>query len=540
MDEMSLIVQLLVILAAGLASGVVCKQINVSLLVGYLVVGSLIGSGGLQWVDLGSHELKLLAEAGALLLLFSVGIEFSFEELLKLSRYFLVGGSVQMLLVAIPLTITAKVAGLPWPGAVLAGFAGALSSTVLVFRALAEYGQSSSGHGRRAIGILLFQDVALVPLLLLVPLLTGEGERPTVATYLILATKSVLFVLGVWILQIGVRRGAVPLLAQLRSVELIVLGTLALLGGVCWVAVSLGLPPAVGALAAGISLSGNRLSSQVDSILLPFRETFAAVFFVTLGMLLHPVAFLSEPVLLTCGLLGMLMLKTLAATVALWCVGLPWAAAFGMGLGLSQLGEFSFLLVAEGVANNLISAEQYNRMLFIALGTLILTPPLLRFGLRLAEEIEEEQEQSPAEGVHSPYARAVIIGIGPIGKNVATRLRNQSVQIHLVDLSPINLQPFAQQGVPTLAGDARDVSVLRRAGVETANLIVVCVPVDDVAVQVVRQLQGLQPSGAIIVRCRLQAYIVELERAGATAVVSEEAEAWGPLITLCERELKVV
>jgi CPA2 family monovalent cation:H+ antiporter-2 len=178
-----------------------------------------------------------------------------------------------------------------------------------------------------------------------------------------------------------IRRWIVPTLARLRSVELIVLFALSLLGGVCWGAFWLGLPPAIGALSAGMMLSGNRLSKQIDTIVLPFRETFAAVFFVTLGTLLDPLVFLREPLLLTTGLMSMLVLKTTAAAIALKLNGLRWAAAFGMGLGLAQLGEFSFLVLAEGVGQGVISSTNYNRMLFVALGTLVVTPQLLKAGL---------------------------------------------------------------------------------------------------------------------------------------------------------------
>ena len=183
MDPQVFIVDLLIVLAAGLVSGIVCKRIGVSLLAGYLIVGAVIGNSVLGLVSQENHELEYLARAGALFLLFSVGIEFSLEELVRLSRYFLVGGAVQMLAVALPLSAICLAFGMPWNGAILAGFAGALSSTVLVFKGLAEWGQTASPHGRRAIGILLFQDVALVPLMLLIPLLTEAGTPPSIASY---------------------------------------------------------------------------------------------------------------------------------------------------------------------------------------------------------------------------------------------------------------------------------------------------------------------------------------------------------------------
>lgn len=536
MDSEVFVTDLLVVLAAGLLSGFVCKTIGVSLLVGYLVFGAVIGNGVLGWVTQENHELEYLARAGALLLLFSVGIEFSLEELVRLGRYFLIGGAAQMVLVAVPLTATCLAFGMDWNAAILSGSAGALSSTVLVFKALAEWGQTAAPHGRRAIGILLFQDVALVPMMLLIPLLTQTGEAPTVSVFAWLAAKSLIFVATVLVARYVIAHWIVAALARQRSVELVVLFALTVLGGMCWAAYWLGLPPAIGALAAGMMLSGNRLSKQVDTIVLPFREAFAAVFFVTLGTLLNPREFFQEPLLLTVGVAGMLLLKAAAAGVALKLIGLRWIAALGMGLGLAQLGEFSFLLLAEGVARGVITSEDYNRMLFVALGTLILTPQLLKIGLRWTGGAADDQDAAAA-GKHTEAAiqHALVIGIGPIGRQIASRLEIMGVNACLIDISPINLHPFAQQGFDAVAGDARELDVLQRAHADRCRLVIVSVPDDEVALQIVRGLRELTKSSAILVRCRFQSNMDRIKKAGANDVVSEEAEASGALLRRCER-----
>lgn len=531
-----LVIDLLIVLAAGFLSGAFCKRVGVSLLVGYLVVGAVIGKGGLGFVSQEHQELEYLARAGALLLLFSVGIEFSLDELLRLFRYFLAGGAAQMLLVTVPLSVVCLLFGMTWKPALLAGAAGALSSTILVFKALAERGQTATPHGRRAIGILLFQDVALVPLMLLVPLLTESGDPPTLKTFGILLGKSLIFVAVVVLLRRVIARWIVPLLAKLRSVELVVLFTLTVLGGAGWGSFAIGLPPALGALAAGLMLSGNRLSKQIDTLILPYRESFAAVFFVTLGTLLDPQAFFDEPLLLAMGLVGMLVLKSLAAALALKLVGLSWKAAAGMGIGLAQLGEFSFLVVAEGVAQDIITLDNYNRMLFIALGTLILTPLLIKFGLRWTGADLPDSREHPA---HSPRVaesvqRAIVIGIGPIGRQIASRLELLGVDVCLVDFSPINLHPFAQQGFHAVAGDARDPEVLRRAAVGNSRLAVVCVPDDESATQITRTVRELNGTMFIVVRCRFLANVNAAKRAGADSVISEEQEASGALLRLCD------
>lgn len=533
----ALLGDLMIVLGAGLISGLLCRRFGISQLIGYLVVGALIGNGGLGLVAHQTHELEVLAEMGALFLLFAVGIEFSLDELLRLKRYFLVGGSLQMLLVAVPLTFVCRFFGMSWNVAVLAGTAGALSSTVLVFKTLSEHGEAASPHGRRAVAILLFQDVALVPLLLLVPLLTGRGEGPTPTIYILLTLKSLLFVVSVLTIREVLARWFIPMLIRLRSVELVVLFAVALLGMIGLAAVKLGLPSAIGALAAGLALSGQRLSKQVDVILLPFRETFSAVFFVSLGMLLHPLDFFEEPVLLTGGLLGMLLLKTGAAALALRTVGLAWPVAWGMGMGLAQLGEFSFLVISQAAQQGLLSRVDYNRMLFVALGTLLATPQMLRWGLRSAAQ--PAGSGADADLPSGPYretaGRALVVGAGPIGRRVASLLETSGTEVCVLDLSPVNLYPFGQAGFTTIAGDGRDPEVLYRAGIDHCRLAVVSVPDDEVALQVIRSMKTAFSALTVLVRCRFESNVGTLLRAGAAAVVSEEVEASGRLMALCEK-----
>ncbi len=530
----ALIYDLFVILTVGLISGVVSKRLGFSMLVGYLLAGAVVGQGGFGLVAEDAEELEHLAHAGALLLLFAIGIEFSLEELVRLSRYFFVGGSVQMMLVATPVALACVLFGVSWRSALLIAAATALSSTVLVFRALAEWGETTSPQGRRAIGILLFQDVALVPLMLLVPLLAGKEQGPQVWAHLRLALNAILFVVAVLVLRKVFARWVVPMLSNLRSVELVILFGLTVLVGFCLGATVAELPPALGAFAAGLALSGNRLTGQIDALILPYRESFGAVFFVSLGTLLDPSVLMEQPLLLILALLGVLVIKAGGAIIALRAAGLPWQAAAGMGLGLAQLGELSFVLLSAGLHEDVITELDYNRMLFVAMGTLILTPQLLKLGLRptrrsLLADVEVEEQR-----MHLPLVpqEAIVIGLGPIGRQVASQLEIMGIDVCLIDLSPVNLHAYAQQGFRTVSGDASDPAVLGRADVAYSRLAIVCVPEDQVAFQIVKTLQRLNPTCNIVVRCRYGANTSTLKKAGAFAVVSEEAEASVALLRL--------
>jgi CPA2 family monovalent cation:H+ antiporter-2 len=527
--------ELMIILSAGLLAGLVCRRLHISVLLGYLLVGAVGGQAILGWVRGDGHELEYIAETGVFMLLFSIGLEFSLDELSRLGRNLVIGGSVQMLAVALPVAGALLAFGVEWRPAVLLALAAAFSSTVLVFKALSEWGHASLPHGRRAIGVLLFQDAALVPLLLLVPLLTGTGQAPGVWDYVGLALISVLFVTAVLVLRHVLARWIIPQLASYRSPELVVLFTLVALGGVTLVAYSVGLPPAIGAFAAGLVFSGNRWSKQIDALILPFRETFAAVFFVSLGLLCDLGLFVREPAFMVGGLVALIALKAAAAAAALWMTGLPRRAAVGMGIGLAHVGEFAFVAANLGSEAGVIGQADYERFVTLAIGSLIATPLLLKTGLRWAR-LTTSNEAPHAETDHEYHAgeQAVVIGVGPIGRRVATRLETAGKDVCLVDLSPINLHPFAQQGFRTVAGDATDDEILKLAGAESAAVVVVCVPDDYAAIRIVGEVHERNPQCLLLVRCRYHINEAKLAQLGANRVVSEEGQASEALLRMLD------
>ncbi|QDT98619.1 cation:proton antiporter [Gimesia aquarii] len=522
----SLIYDLLTILAAGLIASLVCRWLRASVLIGYLIAGALLGQGVLGWVLDKNHQLEHFAEAGVFLLLFSIGLEFHLDDLKRLGFKLIIGGAVQMTLVAIPVAAVLLWLSISWQSAVLIAAAVTFSSTVLVFKALSERGHSEQSHGRRAIGILLFQDAALIPLLLLVPLLTGTGQAARLTDYIMLALTSILFVVAVAVLRYLLSKWVIPMFARYRSPELVILFTVVSLGAVTLAAYSVGLPPAVGAFAAGLIFNGNRWTKQIDALVLPFRETFAAIFFVGLGLIFDPRLILEKPVEMLLVLVGVIIIKTVAGTIALKLTGLPIRQAFGMGISLAHVGEFAFVLVLLGLESGVLTNVDYQNVVAIAVGSLIVTPPLMRFGLRFvhSEDAENENEHI-LDTVSSESTRATIIGAGPIGRQLASQLEIKGNDVCLIDFSSINLHPFAQEGFRTVAGDATQSSTLELAGVSDSVLTAVCVPDDETAIRIVRAIRRLNRTGKLIVRCRYQTNVEKLKQAGADRVVSEEAVA---------------
>ncbi len=527
----SLIHDLLVILTGGLLAGLVCRWLRASVLIGYLVVGAILGQGVLGLISGQDHQLEQFAEAGVFLLLFTIGLEFSIDDLKRLGVSLLIGGVVQMTLVAVPVAAALMWLSLSWQSAILIASAVAFSSTVLVFKALSEWGQSEQPHGRRAIGILLFQDAALVPLLLLVPLLTGGESTVSLMQYAWLAVTSLVFVAAVVGLRTLLATWVIPMFAGYRSPELVILFTIVSLGAVTLVAYAVGLPPAVGAFAAGLIFNGNRWTKQIDALVLPFRETFAAVFFIGLGLIFDPRLFFHQPIMMLTALAAVIVVKTFAATIALRLTGLPIGRAFGMGMGLAHVGEFAFVLVLMGFESGVVDEVDYQRVVAVAVGSLVLTPPLMKAGLRWVhtEEVAGIMEPTQSEAAASDL-RALVIGAGPIGRRITSQLETSGKDVCLVDLSPINLQLFAQEGFRTVAGDATDIEILKLAEAEHSSIIVVCVPQDEIAIRVVRAVRTLNKSCRLIVRCRYQINSAKLRGLGADRIVSEETEATTALL----------
>jgi len=529
-----IIYDLLIILIAGLLAGAGCRRLGISMLVGYIGVGAIVGAGGFGWVTDQHHEIKYIAEAGILFLLFSIGLEFSLGELNRLRRYIFLGGSLQMLIAAIPAAVVFYLYSTDRVSAVVFGFSLAMSSTVLVFKALAEYGETSSLLGRRSIGILLFQDMAVVPLLLLVPIFMGEGHRDSLLEILILIPTTAGIIVGVLLLRAIVRRWIVPLMIRMQSPELIVLLAVTIFGSLSFGVYKLGLPPPLGAFAAGLVLSGNRLTAQVDSLILPFREVFSAVFFVSLGLLFDPEIIINNPGFVLVGFAGLLLLKFTAGTLAARTTKLNWRGACGVGVSLAQIGEFAFVLAYAAWEAGIFPEEAYQYILIFSLSSMILTPQMIKLGLRLSRSAicyeTKEEIVTYYQWITEPHA--IVIGIGPVGRQVTRTLGKQNIQVCAVDLSPVNLHPLAQQGYHTIAGDARDIETLKNAGIKNAHLILVCVPLDEIAQEIISSIRNLNSNCKVIVRCRYESNVEMMTKAGADVVVSEEIKAAEALLQI--------
>jgi CPA2 family monovalent cation:H+ antiporter-2 len=288
-------------------------------------------------------------------------------------------------------------------------------------------------------------------------------------------------------------------------------------------------------------LNGNRLTGQIDALVLPFRETFAAVFFVSLGMLFNPEIIIHAPLFAAGAFLSIIIVKSAAGSFAARLTGLKWKPALGVGIGLSQIGEFAFILVFAGLQAGVILKSHYDYILVFALGSLLLTPILLKTGLKLMANDTDSGAfgESPAaqlelEGITS----ALIVGIGDIGKQISLHLETRGFFVCAIDLSQVNLYPLSLQGIASITGDARDPAVLERARVKTVQLAIVCVPDDTMAVDIVKSIRSENPGCTLLVRCRYRLTAEELHKLGADIIITEETSTAKALIdVLAEKDI---
>jgi len=514
----------LVVLLALAAGGLILFQrFGLPAIAGFVVVGALAGPGGLGLVS-EPDQIRHAAELGVVFLLFEIGLELPLDALRRQLRDALLVGAVQIAGTFVAVALLARGLGLPAGTATVLGMMAALSSTALVIRLLSERGQLESPRGQLILGILLLQDVCFVPFLLAIPLLTDAAGAGAASVSLSIAV-TVLTALALF----GAVRGLVPPLleriALLRSSDLFSLLAILLAVGSAFAASALGLPPEIGAFVTGVVAGQSRYAHQLVAEVVPLRGALLGLFFTAIGMLFEPTALLQNWPLALALVVGIVILK--ASTTALAVGGLlqrGWRAGFGVGLPLTQAGEFSFVLASAATASGILDPHTQSVFVGASVVTLLLTP----IALPVADWVTAlgsvaSAPPPPIEGEASGHT--VLVGFGLSGRSVARVLRAMDRPYLAVEANPHAVRELTRQGEPVRYGDAMRPSVLARLGVARAALVVVAVN-DPVATRrVVALARELAPQVPIVARSPHVASVDGLAAAGAHAVVVDELEA---------------
>lgn len=535
MTDYGVLGNLLVIFSVSIAVVFVFHHFRLPSIAGFLVAGALIGPHGLNLIsDIGT--VQILAEIGVVLLLFTIGIEFSLVQLASLRRLLFVAAPIQVGGVLLITWLGTMAAGLSWREGIFWGFLLSLSSTAIVLKALSERGESDSLHGRATIGILVFQDLAVVPMMLLTPILaTPSGGE--VASILLTLGKSALvlgFVIAsAWYLVPKVLEHIV----RSRSRELFLLTIIVMCLGIAWLTSLGGLSLALGAFIAGLVISESEYSHQALAEVLPFRDSFNSLFFVSIGILMNWRILLEHPVLVPAMLVGILAVKFLTGVGAVLAVAVPPRSALLAGVALAQVGEFSFLLAQQGQDSGLLKGDPYQLFLAVSVLSMIVTPFLMQWSPHLARRVEAVQRlrhwfpsRTTAHVLQTASKQirlkdhVIIVGYGLNGRNLARVLGDTEIPYLALDLDGDTVRRESRHGVPVYYGDATNPNVLRHMKIEDAKVLVVAISDPFITRRAVQVAKGLNPKIHVVVRTRYLRELEELHQLGADDVVPEEFE----------------
>ncbi len=536
----------LALLAMSIVLVIVLRKFSLPPILAYLFVGIGVGPHALGMVE-NEHSIHLLAEIGVAFLLFSIGLEFSLAQLFSMKKAVFGLGSAQVVLTTVVGIVVAHIMGISWAGSVVVGGAIALSSTAIAAKQLTEQLEMQSRHGRLALGTLLFQDLAVVPFLAIIPIMAGESNSNMgveLSLALVKATTALIFMiaLGRWVL-----RPIFHMVAAARSAELFTLTVLfiALMAGA--LTHIMGLSAAMGALLAGIMLGESEYRHQIEIDIRPFRDVFMGLFFITIGIQLDismiPAIWLQALLLLLVLVVG----KGLLVVVISRAMGYENAVAVRTALILAQGGEFGFALLALALNRELLSVQDSQAILAAIIASMIIAPLLIRENGNIARKLYTKsylkQHQTRAKNIFHASRElrnhVIIVGYGRIGQNLASFLRQQNIEYVGLDLDPIIVREAYEAGERVYYGDATHIHMLRAAGVKRAKAMIITSTDSHSASKIIKTAHGRNPELPVIVRTENDLYLEDLEQAGAHKVVPEKLESSMMLATLLLEVLKV-
>ncbi|MFO5526572.1 MAG: cation:proton antiporter [Cuspidothrix sp.] len=534
-EDFRLIVDLVAVFAAAACGGLLAALLKQPVLLGYLIGGMVVGPSGLRLIK-ELIQVETLAQFGVAFLLFALGMEFSLAELKKVKAIALGGGALQIILTIIITVLVCGVTGawgtLPAKGVFLGSIL-SLSSTAVVLKCLMERNETETPHGQVMLGILVVQDLALGLMLAVLPALHEPGEAIGIAVVMALV-KIGLFAAGAVVAGIWLIPPLLRLLASTESKELFLLGVVTICLGIALFTESLGLSIEMGAFVAGLMISEVEYADETLSIVEPLRDIFASLFFAAIGMLIDPV-FLWQNLELILGLVALVFIgKFLIITPLVKLFRYPLKTALIVGLGLSQIGEFSFVLASEGQALGLVSRRIYLLILGTTAVTLMLTPFILRlvpFLFDFAESMPwlkpylvDDQSRDFSEDLPQKN-HVVVCGYGRLGKNLVKLLQQYQLSVVVIDQSESRIQQLREAGIPYVYGNAVSLHVLETAGVNHAQGMAITLP-DPASIRLcLKRALEVCPELDTVVRATQDKNIEVLYQLGAKEVVQPEFEA---------------
>ena len=540
--ELNLLKDIVIIFTLSTVVNFLFTKIKIPTIIGYLLTGVLTGPYLLGLVS-SHHQIELLAEIGVVLLMFTIGLEFSINHLLRIRKIVFVGGFMQLILTAGITMLIARLYNMDWAGALFVGFLTALSSTAVVLKLMQERSEITSNYGRTVLGILIFQDIILIPLLLFTPMLGGEVSDQS-GQLLMLLGKTVFLVGLVYVGNRWLMPKLLRMVAHTKNQELFMMSIFAICLSVALLTSEMGISLAFGAFLAGLMISESEYSHNAFGQLIPFKDTFTSFFFVSIGMLLD-LNFVAEHLgLVISTVLLVLLVKMIIAGGTAFVLGHTFRGTIMVGFALCQVGEFSFILAQSGMKYQLIPEYYYQLFLAVAIISMSVTPLLMMISHPVAEKLLKLPLPKtlvnglfPLPQIEIPVLKNHVVFIGKDARALNLSVMAKYVKMPYISIifDPGTVKKLQEKGETVIYGDATNEPILEKAHVKTADVVVVSVGNLIVAMSIVERVRNLSPHAFIIVRTKKVVDIEELYRLGANQVIPEEFET---AIELFDRVLK--
>lgn len=529
--EPGVLKDIVIIFALSTFVNFIFTRIRVPAIIGYLITGIIAGPYLLKLIS-SPENVEVMAEIGVILLMFTIGLEFSLNHLLNIRKVVFLGGFMQLLLTATMAMLAARVFHFEWTESLFVGFLTALSSTAVVMKLLQERSELTTHYGKTIVGILIFQDIILIPLLLFTPML-GGATADVGHDLLILMLKTIGIMFFIWVGTKWLMPWLLHLIAMTRSQELFLMSLLLICLAVAMLTHQLGMSLAFGAFLAGLMISDTEYSHSAFGNLIPFKDVFTSFFFVSIGMLLD-LGFVAEHPWLVIGtVLLVIVLKAFVAGMTAFSLGHTFFGTVVVGLSLAQVGEFSFILAGLGLMHNIITPYHYQLFLAVAITSMALSPlmiqisrPLASLMLRLPLPPRIVNGLFPVKQVEIPEIsnHTLLIGKDSRAINLASMIKTMGLPFTSIVFDPDLARREMEKGNLTVFGDATFEPVLREAFAHTAELVIVSVGNLITALSIVEHIRRMNKHAHIIVRTRHVTDIEELYKLGASQVIPEEFE----------------
>ncbi len=527
------LLQILILLAASICVVAGVRKLALPAILGYLVVGMLLGPHALS-VAVDNETTQLLADFGVVFLVFTLGLEFSLPRLVAMRWEVLgVGGAQVLVTTSVVAAVVIAAFHAPPAVAVVIGGAVAMSSTAIIISQLTEQSENNRTHGRLSVAICLFQDLSFPLFLALISALAGGGagaDIEQIAAAVGSAVLALLLVLaaGRWLL-----RPLFLLIASVRSAELFSLAVLLAVLASAWATHKVGLSLALGAFLAGMMLAETEFRHQVEATIRSYKEVLLGLFFITVGMLLDVRLLFRDLALVTALLIGTLVLKTVVVTLVAEPATKSWFKSLRTGVVVAQGGEFGFALLTLSLRYELLDSAIVQPLLAATVLSMVLSPLLIRHNRLITRTLLGESGSPITAALRETQAtlavaerdHVVICGFGRVGQNIARVLEQTGFEYIALEIDPYRIRVGRQAGDPVIYGDAGQVKVLENVGLTRANCIVITFADPEVALRILRSVRELRIDVPVLVRTQDDSKLEELQKAGATEVVPETFEA---------------